>query len=159
MLTTAIGTKITEMREQKGKILLKRKSESILTYGLEEAVQEVLAFHDSCSFRMGLQVALAEGTQTTTDVKRAQLEAKAILLMNQIRTYAETKKPPIAYSLEPNGDNKITDPFLRSLVDQYRAVSNGIQALLPESSAQPKGVAGTSEAPTPETPPKDPKKQ
>lgn len=146
MLTTAIGTKISQLREQKGGALLKRKAETIESYGLEEAIQEALMFHDSCSFRVGLQVALAEGTQTTSESKRGQLEAKALQLMNQINAYATMKQfQPTSYALDANGTTKsITDPFLKSFVDQYLAVSRAIQDLLPESGSKAPGATTTT---------------
>lgn len=132
MLTSAIATKIGEMREQKGKALLVKKKEELADYTMEEAIHEVLDYHASCSFRRGLEVALAEGTNLTPEAKRMQLEAKANVLMNQITTYAETNDlTATQYQLSSDGRTsaQVTDPFIKYLLDQYIIVSKKITEL------------------------------
>lgn len=147
MLTTAIGTKISQLREQKGAALFRRKAETLDSFGVDEAISEVLAFHETCSFRVGLQTALAEGTQTTTETKRQQLEGRAAQLMNQIAAYAKLKgieKNP--YTIDKDGKSASDDAVLQSLVNQYLAVSHAIQDLLPEIGKPAAKDTGNPEA-------------
>lgn len=138
MLTTAIGTKISQIREEKGKALLLRKRDAFDSYGMEDAIFEVLAFHESCSFRVGLQVALAEGTQTTPAVKRAQLEARAIQLRNQIETYTRDQSGPRAdRTMNADGKPNTADPILRGWLEEYTVVSRAIVTSLSDSGTAP----------------------
>jgi len=138
MLTTAIGTKISQIREEKGKALLLRKRDAFDSYGMEDAIFEVLAFHESCSFRVGLQVALAEGTQTTPAVKRAQLEARAIQLRNQIETYTRDQSGPRAdRTMNADGKPNTTDPILSGWLEEYTVVSRAIVTSLADSGTAP----------------------
>ena len=131
MLTTAIGTKIREMREQKGKYLLARKKEPFSSYGMEEAIQDVLDFHEVCSFRRGLEVALAEGTNATTEQKRQQLEARAASLKLQIQLYIKEHENLTSSDIEldDKGAVKTKDPILKDLVEQFMAISHALIAL------------------------------
>lgn len=143
MLTTAIGTKIEEARATKGKALLLRKKDSYDDYRIEDALYDVIDYHESCSFYYGLQKALKEGTQATPEAKRLQLEAQRQNLEQQLLAYSE-KLDPKSKGIPAASE----DPLLGSMLRRYRALDREIEALssLPVASKQEpqKASSGTT---------------
>jgi hypothetical protein len=130
ILTTAVATKIRELRAEKARALLRAREKSIADYSVEEAIQDAVGFHETCSFRVGLETALAEGTQTTPDTRRERLEARATQLRIQIEAYAKANQQggkPASYTLVEGSTEKIQDPILRSLVKQFLNVSSALE--------------------------------
>ncbi len=128
MITPAIAKKITQLRKESGAEMLRRRSESITDYSLEEAIYDVLQFHEKCSFRAGLEAALAEGTQTTTEVKKLMLEGQAARLRTQIQAYRQINAKG-ASTTELSPSSEIGDPILKPMVQEYEAIEKSIANL------------------------------
>ena len=130
LMTTAIATKIEEMRSTGGRALLAKKTQKYDDYRVEDAVSDVLDYHASCAFHRGLELALKEGTNTNPESKRRAAEVKAQALQNQIDTRATILNLDSAAKqklLDPKvGTANIGDPVLKSLVDQYQAQAQEI---------------------------------
>lgn len=73
MLVTAVDKKIVETRDAKMLEIAKSLKQNIGAYSIHEALRDVLALHNSCSFIDGLERALREGTQDMSLVKVARL--------------------------------------------------------------------------------------
>lgn len=132
LLTTAIGTKIRQMREEKGKALVNSASENYGKYRIEQALVDVLGFHESCSFFRGLEVALAEGTQVTPETKRTQLEAKIQAQVNLINGYIRTHSNSDPNTFWRKVDAAaIKDPSLRAYVEQLALLQRELVSLAP----------------------------
>lgn len=142
MLTTAIGTKIEEARATKGKALLLHKKESYDDYRIEDAIYDVIDYHESCSFYYGLQKALKEGTQATPEARRHQLEIQRQNLEQQMLAYSAkintTKKGVPATS---------ADPVLDSMLRRYRVLNQEIEALSDFQPTNRQEAGGDNEAP------------
>jgi hypothetical protein len=140
LLTTAIGIKIRQMRDEKGHALLSRASQPIDAYGIEQAMAAVLDYHESCSFFRGLEMALAEGTQDPKEIKRAQLENRLHAQANQINAYliASGTKPFDFWKKDQTKVGEaIQDPVLKAYVDQLNALVQEWQSLSPAAPAKP----------------------
>lgn len=124
MLTTAIGTKIEESRATKGKALLLRKKESYKDYRIEDALYDIIDYHESCSFYYGLQKALKEGTQATPEARRHQLEIQRQNLEQQMLAY-RAKISPTSKGIPTTSDDLVLD----SMIKRYRALDLEIEAL------------------------------
>lgn len=125
ILTHAVGTKISEMRELKGNaIQSKLKNSDIYTYPMWQAMNDLYDYHQSCSFYLGLQVALKEGTDNTIQSKINNLEAKSQSLANQILAYTGGNKDTFN-----NGTNSIKDPILRHLLQEFDEVNSKLTSL------------------------------
>ncbi|ROH84452.1 hypothetical protein ED236_11015 [Pseudomethylobacillus aquaticus] len=80
MITTAIATKISEVRATKGSAL--RQTLTTGQSSLSQLDYDLLDFHQSCSFMTGLELALKEGTETSPVSKLMQLEQRKLQLQN-----------------------------------------------------------------------------
>ena len=75
MLVTATTKKIREIRDTKAAALLPGGfKKSVDEYPMLLAVRDVVEYHYSCSFMLGLERALEEGTQPGADGKKAKFE-------------------------------------------------------------------------------------
>ncbi|HZW26708.1 MAG TPA: hypothetical protein VFF26_14615 [Gallionella sp.] len=140
MLTSAIGTKIEEARATKGKALLLHKKEPYDNYRIEDALYDIIDYHESCSFYSGLQKALKEGTQVTPEAKRAQLEIQRQTLEQQILAYNAKINPTLK-----GVPAKSEDPLLDSMINRFRALDQEIGAL----SGFPASTQQKTESPDP----------
>ncbi|MFY9316949.1 MAG: hypothetical protein WAO95_15500 [Burkholderiales bacterium] len=148
LLTTAIGTKIEQSRETLGKALIARKTQSYKDYRIGDAIQDVVIYHDACSFYKGMQIALAEGTNTNPASKLASLKTEANSLAQQIDTRAVALKMDEASRrllVDAKGTASTGDPVLKGLVDQLQTVQHEIQTLTqnPAPAVKP-AVGGTA---------------
>ena len=123
MLTTSIGIKISEMRETRGNAIRSKIDKN--DYSEAQAEFDLIDYHNSCSFYVGLQQALKEGTNTNPELKRSQLEAKRQALINQIMTYAKLNGINDPTKIEEN--NK--DPIYKSLIDDLASMNAEISSM------------------------------
>ena len=142
MLTTSIGIKISEMRETKGNAIRSKIGKD--DYMAAQAEYDLIDYHNSCSFYVGLQQALKEGTNTNPELKRNQLEVKRQTLINQIMTYA--KSNDIKDLKESDKNNK--DPIYKSLVDDLASMNAELSAMKSSSAQVSDKSIDTSTVPT-----------
>lgn len=147
MLTTAIGTKIREKREEKARNLLLKSPQTYDQYRIEEAMLLVQEYHESCSFFRGLEWALAEGTQNNREAKRVALENRMAALTTQINLYAMAQgvqKP--AEFWKNNDPETLKDPVLKDYLARYARMQQEFQVLsdslvpVPPAKAEDKGA-------------------
>lgn len=76
MLVTATSRKIRETRDTKAAALMSPATfgKTTAQYPLALAVNDIVRYHYSCSFMLGLEKALAEGTDSGVEAKKARLE-------------------------------------------------------------------------------------
>lgn len=127
LLTTAIATKIGEMRTTKATALMNHQRLAITKYPAGTAILEIQDYHESCSFMKGLETALKEGSQTTPESKRIRLEAKIEMLKSQILAYTSTR------ASANESKTKAKDVFLDTLQDQFKQLNQEIKLLSPVS--------------------------
>lgn len=85
MLVTATSKKIRETRDTKASALLPGNvKKPIDEYPMTMALRDVIDYHYSCSFMLGLEKALEEGSQSGADSKRAKFELEKRTLENYI---------------------------------------------------------------------------
>jgi len=135
MLTSAIGTKIEEARATKGKALLLHKQEPYKNYRIEDALYDVIDYHESCSFYSGLQKALKEGTQVTQETRQRQLKTEADLLREKINVYLAINQGLKATFA--NDPESIKDPILKNLIDEFNRTNQAITSLSPAQGKSP----------------------
>lgn len=76
MLVTAVDRKIVETRDVKMQAIHASLAKDIAAYPVSQALEDVIALHNSCSFIDGLQKALHEGTQDTPTLRLARLQGR-----------------------------------------------------------------------------------
>lgn len=121
MITTAVATKITEDRQQRANEILSKSQKPTSEYPIESAIIDALRFHESCSFRNGLELALKEGTQTTKETKISQSKARLLQIENEIQAYQKANNiTPDQFKIDQtdaastkNIINGLSDPILR----------------------------------------------
>jgi hypothetical protein len=86
---TSVDKKIVELRDLKRASIYDSLKKGINDYGMHEALRDVIAYHQSCSFMTGLQRALDEGTQGTNAQKTIRLRASVASVSNQMSTITE----------------------------------------------------------------------
>lgn len=76
MLVTATSKKIREVRDTKASALMSPATfgKTTAQYPLVLAVNDIVKYHYACSFMLGLELALQEGTDSGVDAKKARLE-------------------------------------------------------------------------------------
>lgn len=155
LLTTAIATKIEQQRGTLGKALLAKKSESYANYRIDDAIYDVIDYHHACSFYKGMELALAEGTNTNPATKLAALEVQSQALAQQIDIRAQALRMDEASRrslLDPKA--AIGEPILKALVDRYQAIQQqiltGIAPAAPATARRPAEDAVPAGAVTPE---------
>ncbi len=67
VLAPAVAKKIRMLREENRKQIVSQFKKSASEYSVHEALLDVVAYHQSCSFMHGLQRALEEGTRSVSD--------------------------------------------------------------------------------------------
>jgi len=128
LLTTAIATKIGEMRTTRATALMNHQHLPISEYPAGTAILEMQDYHESCSFMKGLETALKEGTQTTPESKRIQLEIKLEMLKSQILAYTNSR-----VAAKNTRGIKAEDEFLDTLQDQFEQLNQEVKLLSPAS--------------------------
>lgn len=101
-LITAVDKKIMEMRETQARDIKSRTRQDINQYTMNDALQDVISFHSSCSFINGLQKALEEGTQNGAALKIVRLKAaiqSASLELANISTAERATKQELVNAL------------------------------------------------------------
>lgn len=142
MLTTAIATKIEEMRSAGGKALLARKAARYDDYRIEDALSDVLDYHGTCAFHRGLEQALREGTNVNPYSKRLSAEVKATELQNRIdarATILGLDNSAKQRLLDPK--TGVGDPIMKSLVEQYQANAQELASAAQAAAGVPKAAA------------------
>jgi hypothetical protein len=144
LLTTAIATKIEQSRATLGKTLINRKKEPYKDYRIEDAIYDVIDYHHACSFYKGMELALAEGTNTNPATKLALLETQAQALAQQIDVRAQ------ALGMDANarktllsGNNASGDPVLKGLIARYDAIQQQILTGIKPANPPKKDAAGS----------------
>ncbi len=121
-VTPYIGIKIAQMRDEKGLALRGRLATKDYTAAL--AVFDIEDYHNACSFYVGLQKALQEGTNASPEMKLAQLEKEHSNLISQIYMYSATRN-----NLPSNDKSKEFDAALKTLSDRLENISKKIAEL------------------------------
>jgi len=131
VLVPAIIKKINEIRlNERREIMAKydtNKNAAYEDYPVNFALADIIKYHQSCSFMVGLQKALEEGTQTAPGQDRASLEQKlkALVLEKDIRKLELDKQ-----GIRSEGDIK-KDKYIIYLDGQIDAITNKLS--LPEA--------------------------
>lgn len=80
ILVTSVDKKIVEMRESRMQAIAQEWKKPLAEYGMNEAIQDVVRLHATCSFMDGLHKALEEGTQDQTGQRILRLRASLQVL-------------------------------------------------------------------------------
>lgn len=115
MLVSAVTKKIGEARKGEKLAISAKLKTPISDYSVLEGINDVISYHQTCSFMYGLQKALDEGIQPSTGTKIAQLEqAKANLEM-----YIKNK-----------GSTNNTDPGIDGAKDRIAEIEKQLLTLI-----------------------------
>jgi hypothetical protein len=134
MLVTSVSKKIREGRlEQRNAMIKRMRSDNITDYTMNEALLNVLEYHNTCSFMYGLEKALEDGNQNGTELKKLALERQLQKLNlekklreNELEVLKKTDSSLI----------KADDADLKGLNLRVKALHDALQAL--ETPALPK---------------------
>ncbi len=124
VLVPAIIKKINETRLNVRRDIMAKyetnKNAAYEDYPVNFALADIIKYHQSCSFMVGLQKALEEGTQTAPGQDRASLEQKLKTLVHErdgrIRELREAKK-------DITDEDIKKDNYIIYLDDQIRAIT------------------------------------
>jgi hypothetical protein len=117
IIAPAIDTKIVQTRSSLLLQLRRTGQGSIAAYGFHEAIHDVEAYHNACSFMDGLRLALLEGAQSPDIQREARLRTKLGVLSADM-------------NLIPAADRVSTRKGeYEQLLARYQAVSAEIKAL------------------------------
>ncbi|MGR5943763.1 hypothetical protein [Enterobacter sp. C4G1] len=93
MIVTAVDTKIQQTRGTKAVAIVQHlKTDTMKDYPLSRALNDFMAYHNSCSFMEGLRLALANGTQNPTENKINTLNNRMLLNNAQMNIYCSGRK-------------------------------------------------------------------
>jgi hypothetical protein len=148
MLVTATTKKIRETRDSKAASLLPSSfKKSIDDYPMVLAVRDAVDYHYSCSFMLGLEKALEEGTQSGVEGKMAKLEQekRTLELYVSARSAALSSGTPAATKTEIAADKGVAGANAR-----IEAVETQLLVLLRSQAA----TAGTGDKQVDGSPPK-----
>jgi hypothetical protein len=140
LLVPAIGQKIDDIRSAKlTDINGKMKAGSTLSdYSMYQAISDVMEYHDDCSFMLGLQTALKEGTGSGVSTQYLSLKQTEQSLSSQIdlrqATIASAKPPPANLDAAYKADN-----LLVGLKARLDTVETQLKALESIPSSKPAG--------------------
>jgi len=99
MLIHAVDKKIVEIRNARMQQMYSSFKQPIDSYGMNQALSDVIMFHSSCSFMDGLQKALEEGTQNPGPARLQRLRT-ALATMNLEYAVFDDKTQPGAVKLK-----------------------------------------------------------
>jgi hypothetical protein len=145
MLVTATSKKIRETRDVKAAALLPGNfGKSIDDYPVILAMRGVVDYHYSCSFMLGLEKALEEGSQGNTDSKRAkfELEKRSLELYVDNRTASLTGA---GRSAEIASDKGIAGAKARVAAIEAQLLAL-VNSQSPNAAAEDKGTDGPAKA-------------
>jgi hypothetical protein len=75
MLSMSVSKKIREGRLEERNMIVKRlRSDEMENYTMNEALSNVIEYHNTCTFMYGLEKALEDGNQNGTELKKLALE-------------------------------------------------------------------------------------
>jgi hypothetical protein len=122
MLVTSISKKIREGRLEQRNSMIKRMRENTITdYTMNEAVSNVMEYHNTCTFMFGLEKALEEGNQNGTELKKIAMERQLQkLTMEQRLLQTEYGGDKTKYQV---------DTGWKSMDSRIKALHEAIQAL------------------------------
>jgi hypothetical protein len=96
MIVTAVDQKIVELMDTRGQALDQSQSKSIDEFGMQQALLQVIALHNSCSFMNGLRLALAEGTRGSNAKKLLALRQNLASIGNEMAQACGAPAPQAA---------------------------------------------------------------
>lgn len=131
MLATAISKKIREGRiEQRNTIVKHMREDTIEIYTMNEAISNVMEYHNTCSFMYGMEKTLEEGNQNGTELKKLALE-------RQLNKLELEKKLREAELRQEKDKTCIDDVVCNGLSPRITALHQSIQALETPDFFQP----------------------
>lgn len=126
MLVTSVSKKIREGRlEQRNAMIKRMRSDNITDYTMNEALLNVLEYHNTCSFMYGLEKALEDGNQNGTELKKLALE-RQLQKLNLEKKIREKELDALKGS-NPSFDQNDSD--WSGLNSRVKALHEAIQAL------------------------------
>lgn len=136
LLVPAIGDKIDEIRSAKLSSINTNVKADIDTYTMSQAISDVIEYHNDCSFMLGLQLALKEGTAGGLSTQYNTLVRVEQSLTSQIdgrkSQIAGQKPPPADLQAAYSADDLLTQ--LKTRLDSVEAQLKVLETL-PASKA------------------------
>jgi len=117
MLVTAVDKKIVEGRDSKADAIYLSLKQPISAYSMHDALRDVFALHNTCSFMNGLQKALEEGTQGSNAQRIVRLRSNLASIGSEIDTIAVADR-----------SGRLKDKY-DQLATRYKAVSDTLKTL------------------------------
>lgn len=114
ILITAVDKKIAELRDSRARAIHEALSRDINQYGMHAALRDLVGFHQSCSFMDGLQKALEEGNQPSSERKMVRLRQTLLGISSDLHTYCRAD-PSSAECVETKARFKATSDALKVL--------------------------------------------
>ncbi|MGE5506572.1 MAG: lipoprotein [Actinomycetota bacterium] len=117
-LVPVVVKKITDARPSLRSALMEKvRTNDIDHYPMNEAVQDVLDYHYTCSFMWGLNKALEEGAQPSKDAKIAKLDVRRMYLQGQMEFIKS-----VNHGAAPVG-NAVYDSYQKEFDDLSKAIT------------------------------------
>lgn len=126
LLVPAISEKIDEIRSTKLSVINTNMKTDVNTYSMYQAISDVMEYHNDCSFMLGLQTALKEGTSGGISTQYNALLRAEQSLTAQIdqRKASLAGKTPADSENNYKNDDKLQKLYSRldSIEDQLKVV-------------------------------------
>lgn len=146
MLVTATSKKIREIRATKIAAMLPGNfAKPIDDYPMILAMRDVVDYHYSCSFMLGLEKALEEGTQSNVENKKAFLEQEK----RNLEMYVANRSATLNVGRpQPSASAIAADPGIAGAFKRITAIESQLLALQNGQGPAP-GSGGAAPADTP----------
>lgn len=140
LLVPAIGQKIDDIRSTKLTDINSKMKDGtdMKTYSMYQAISDVMEYHNDCSFMLGLQTALKEGTGNGVASQYASLKRTE----QSINAQMDLRKASIASAVPPPKDLAAAykaDDLLTGLGARLDAVENQLKVLETIPASKPAG--------------------
>jgi hypothetical protein len=122
MIVTAVTQKIREARDTRMATMIPSNfGKSMSDYPMQAALRDVMTYHYTCSFMLGLERALQEGTQPSADAQSAKLE--------QTKQTLEAYRDSRVQMHSQQGRDAKTDPGVTEAATRISAIGARLLAI------------------------------
>lgn len=137
-VSTAVTSKIRQGRAEKAAQLDQKYAKSIIEYPVLQALGDVVSYHYTCSFVLGLEKALAEGQGSSDEIKHSKLTQERQQLLTTLDIHKANS------NLSTEGDDGIK-ARIKAIDAELQRLSIGVVAPA-QAQASGQAEAGTPSA-------------
>ena len=132
-VVSTVSKKIRESRElRRNAILNHLRNDALDAYPVNQAISDVLDYHNTCSFMYGLERAIEEGSTSGAEHRRQALESELRRLMGE------------AVLIAQDGNDSVKTAYRTGLEERIKAIHAELKVLTAAKSEPSNNAAGQS---------------